>query len=454
MKRIIKFIKKNINILSVVLLVLISIVYMKLWFSVDENFSLNLVNYNFNGLLYWDSVDVHPPLYYILLKLFLSPFHGDFIQKMILSRIFSLITSLVAFVYIKKVINYFDIKIKWGYSLVLFLIIPNVIGIDNMNLSTLMNIRMYSMASMFVAMTLYYLLRFKVTASFKYLFLIFLTSTCAAYTHYYSAFMVGVLLISYMIVFLKNKEYKKVLSIILCGILVIISYVPWVIYGMTRQFSDLPYSQPFYKFAIEALFAICLLILFCWPCVKLYKSIDKSKKTDLLIIIYMNLIVLGTTSLYSLIKNPIFLFRYIYPSLIIIELISYSYCFGEISKNKIIINNRFINKLATLTLVIFIPLFSLVSFVHEVIRVDPISIMIYKNDKYLEKQKGNDVDISNIKNYVQPYDINRSMLNYDVQYSMFIHHEGKRTIVNDKKRADIDNGVPNAVHRKNVFYVK
>lgn len=448
------FVRKNINILSVILLILISIVYMKLWFSVDENFSLNLVNYNFRDLLYWDSIDVHPPLYYIILKLFLSPFHGDFIQKMILSRIFSLITSLIAFVYIKKIINYFEIRIKWGYSLVLFLIIPNVIGIDNMNLSTLMNIRMYSMASMFVAMTLYYLLKFKNYTKISNLILVCISSICAAYTHYYAAFMVGVLMISYLIVFFKNKEYKKTVSMMICGIIVMVSYIPWVVFGMTRQFSDLPYSQPFYKFAIEALFAVCLLVLFCWPCVKLYKSLEYNKKIDLLIIIYMNIIVLGTTSVYSLLKNPIFLFRYIYPSLIIIELISYSYCFNKISRKESIIDNKAINKLATITLVVLVPLFSLISFVHEVVRVDPISIMIYKNDKSLEKQKGNDVDISSVRNYVKPYDINRSMLNYDVQYSMFIHHEGKRTIVNDKKRADIDNGVPNAVHRKNVFYVK
>ncbi|TMT01286.1 glycosyltransferase family 39 protein [Apilactobacillus kunkeei] len=448
------FVKKHINCLSICFLILISVAYMKLWFSVDENFSLNLVNYNFKDLLYWDSIDVHPPLYYIFLKVFLSPFHGDFIQKMILSRVFSLITSLIAFVYIKKIINYFEIKIKWGFSLALFLIIPNVIGIDNMNLSTLMNIRMYSMASMFVAMTFYYLLRFKTFHRINNLILTYISAVCASYTHYYSAFMVGILLISYLIVFFRSKEYKKSIYILICGFFVMLSYVPWVLYGMTKQFRDLPYSQPFYKFALEALFAAGLIILFCWPCVKLYRELSDTKKVDLLIIIYTNLIVLGTTSLYSLIKDPIFLFRYIYPSLIIIELISYSYCFNKISKKDIIINNKVANKIICFVLVFGIPAFSIVSFVHEVVRVVPISAMIYKNDRMLSEQKGKDVNISYVKNYIKPYDINHSMLNYDVQYSMFIHHEGRKTIVNDKKRADIDNGVPNAVHRKNVFYVK
>lgn len=446
--------KKHINFLSICLLILVSITYMKLWFSVDENFSLNLVNYNFSDLLYWDSVDVHPPLYYIILKLFLSPFHGDFIQKIILSRIFSLITSLIAFVYIKKIINYFEIKIKWGFSLVLFLIIPNVIGIDNMNLSTLMNIRMYSMASMFVAMTLYYLLRYKTSSKIKNLILTYVSAVCASYTHYYSAFMVGLLLISYLIVFYRSKERRKSIYIIICGLLVMLSYVPWILYGMTRQFSDLPYSQPFYKFAIQALFSSGMIILFCWPCFKLYRELSYEKKVDLLIIIYTNVIVLGTTSLYSLVKSPIFLFRYIYPSLLIIELISYCYCFNKFSKKCSIIDNKVINKMISYVFIFVIPAFSILSFSHEVIKVIPISLMIYKNDKMLSDQKGKDVNITYVRNYVKPYDINHSMLNYDVQYSMFIHHEGRKTIVNDKNRADIDNGVPNAVHRKNVFYVK
>lgn len=439
-----KFVHKNINVLSIFFLLIVSIVYMKLWFSGDESFTLHLIDFNYGGLLYHDSLDVHPPLYYILLKFIVSPFRDNFIHEVIVGRLFSLVTSLISVLYLKKIIEYLGLKMKFGYSLFIFLLIPNVIGIDNMNLSPLLMLRMYSLAGMFVIMTFYYCIKFRQSDSLLNLFFILIFSECAAYTHYYAAFMVGIMMISYFVYFAYIKNYDKAIKLCISGILVIVGYIPWILYGMARQFKDLPYGQPFYKFAIEVIFAIMLIVLFTIPLYKLYEKVSQSKKIDIIILMIVNIVVLLMTSAYSLFKNPIFLFRYLYPSLIIIEFIGFSYFVYNVfyTDKKV---KGFFMKSSLLVCVILIPIFSGISLIHEIVRVQPISMAIYKNDMKISESKEKYIDLGKISTYVKPYDINGSMVNYHGQYSMFVKHLDKVPFVTDKTTEKIDNGFPNVV---------
>ena len=84
-------------------LVFLTISKASIWF--DEAFSAYIIRFNFAEIWHYTSVDVHPPLYYFLLKIW-SIFFGssDFVLRS-LSAFFGVLTIILAYFLVKRLYN-------------------------------------------------------------------------------------------------------------------------------------------------------------------------------------------------------------------------------------------------------------------------------------------------------------------------------------------------------------
>lgn len=410
-----------------------------MWISLDEYFTLEMVKRTYSGIVYVDSFDVHPPLYYIVLKFLLNiflPFKHTIILDIIFSRLFSVVCSLVMVHFLIKINSYFGITIKKHVQYVLFFLVPNVLSVDNMNFSPSTNIRMYALATMFVVLTMYFCLKYNNSSKFVYQIFIILFADLAAYTHYYAAVVAGLFIFFYFVYYLMKKNLKKCLSYLLSGILFFVIYIPWIIFGMTNQFREFVFKAPLYKTLVEFIAALIIVFIFIFPFMLLFKRVQNDKKIDLIIVLLVNITILISTTAYSFIKSPIFLIRYVYPALIIFEFISVCYAYQMfINKEN---DHKKITKAIMYSIVFVMPFVSVVSLVHEVVVVLPISVNLYKNDKILANTNKKYVNIDNVKYHVKEFDFNGSKINDDTEYALYLQSVGKVGFVTDKKRYKYD----------------
>ena len=164
-----------------------------LWF--DEVFSWNLTLDSFYVILVRTSNDIHPPVYYYILKLWNIVF-GDSVFSM---RFLSALCSSLAVFYIypvsRKILN----PLNSFIVVILYCISP-------LNLYYSQEVRMSAMNLLFNSASVYYLIKlmdFKPTLNAvfrnKYTHLFILFTSLAIYTHYFSIFILitGVLYVLY-----------------------------------------------------------------------------------------------------------------------------------------------------------------------------------------------------------------------------------------------------------------
>lgn len=422
---------------SIILIMIIILLYTKIWLSPDEQFTINLVNHNFMSIIKLDSFDVHPPLYYLLLKTFLSiTFANKFnlVIIIIFSRIFSLICSILLCIYINKIFKLIGFHLNTINLMLLLTIIPNSLGYDNTSLQPVIDIRMYSLAALFVVLTWYFLIKHTITGNNKYLILILFFSICSEYTHYFSAMMSGILLFLYCILYIIRHQYKKSLSIILIGILFFISYIPWIFYSAAKQFNKVSSGNYWISNSalLKNLIIICfIIILLLIPYYSLRQRISNIYKAHLDIIIYMNIIVLLISYSISVYKQPILLLRYMYPSIIIYELIVFSYILYLFYNN--IINNKFIFMILLLLVSSF-----LFSFTREIFYVFPINIKIDNIYMKMDNINHYKVSIDTLKKpKLELENKNPTIDTLDVQYVMYLYSIHKNVVIDNKTKAKI-----------------
>lgn len=418
------------NIIAVMLVIIISIVYMKLWFSMDEYYTLDLVHSSYGGMLYKDTFDVHPPLYYIMLKAFFQItlfFHHSIIYEVVLGRVFSIIFSLLTVIFLIKINKLIGINLSRATQFIMFLILPVVISAENINLSPFINIRMYALAGFFVSVTWYNLLKYENNGSNLSLFLMTIGGVLSAYTHYYAAFIVGLMLIVAFFHHLFNRDFDKAKKYFYSGVLTILMFLPWVFYAFPNQFRKVNYGQPLFKTLAEIILALIFVFVSIMIYRKMFKGLPSISRFHHGSLIVINLIVLIVSLSYSIMKSPIFLFRYIYPSIL---LLMFSVLCLIIQKFKNSERTNYLEKMVVGCL-LFI---SLASFLNEIVLVRPISIRLIKNDQNLSSVKSKYVNIDKLKYTIPKYDVNNSYMNDDVQVGFYLRSIGKVPYVTDRER--------------------
>lgn len=205
-----------------------------LWF--DESYSIAIANHPFNEIWTIGSYDVHPVLYYFMIKIVMLITNGSVICVRLFSSLPLIIMAVLGYTHIRK-----DFGEKAGMLFSFFsLFLPACLIYSS-------EIRMYTWAMLFVTiMTIYTYRIFKGNGNLNKNWTIFsIFSLASAYTHYYAlaiAFLINVtLFIYYLRKTYKNRSKKGSIYFenfkrsAISAAFQLLGYTPWLIV-LIRQF--------------------------------------------------------------------------------------------------------------------------------------------------------------------------------------------------------------------------
>lgn len=186
-------------------------------YSFDESYTMSLIQYSFTDIWRITSLDVHPPLYYFMLKSY-TLIAGE---TQTAARVFSWLGIVGIFL-----LGLFPIRRFWNDKVCLsFILLMSVLPVTQY---LTVDIRMYSWAMFFVtaASLSAYSIFLKPTMR-GYLFLL-LTTLSASYTHYYGFIGSMVIFFLLFIVLFLSKKSKTWKPLIAVFFLLLIGFSLWV----------------------------------------------------------------------------------------------------------------------------------------------------------------------------------------------------------------------------------
>ncbi len=292
----------------------------------DESFTINLVRKGWKEIIYFTSLDVHPPLYYLVVKLFVTVLGGAdaslFVWHLV-SYLFYIGLLVMSACFFTK---YFDARLSL-FVTVMLCSVPNM-------LPYALQLRMYSMCMFLIAASFYlvYIIINDVQKNGRiafnvYWWLLMLVNVAVAYTHYFAAIAVvgsSLFLLIYLL-FFKEINKKALLKTWFWHVLgMFVLYLPWIPV-LLKQMRDIDgnywiaplteaalheypsilfeMNSPELKLLLMAFFVIGFFLL-------VYVSVLERKYLWLWgcygIILFWFVLLVG----YSVLKNPVLVDRY------------------------------------------------------------------------------------------------------------------------------------------------
>lgn len=321
MKQLWSFIEHKYQLIYMMLVVVSILLYLLLaidcsvW--ADEAYTMVMIKHSFSEIVKITAADVHPPLYYILLKIFLIPFGDSLFMAEVFSIVPFVLILAVGGIQLKKL---FNTKIAVLF-MALFFLYPYTMTYAS-------EIRMYSLAAFFVFMTALYAFRSWCCGRWLDWGLCAVFGVCSAYTHYYAMASVGIIygLLFLAIVIGKKQRIGKWFSMM---IFTIVLYLPWLKY-FTQQLSykvNHEYWIPPITvktlmsyvcdiFSSKGVSAFVLYAGSCYAVAFIYILLKKNRK-DILIALSALAVPCGTILIgivASVVVRPVFVSRYCIPS--------------------------------------------------------------------------------------------------------------------------------------------
>lgn len=290
------------------------------WF--DESFSVSLARRSVPELIRITGMDVHPPLYYLAVKLFITVF-GD-------SLFVYHLPSLLCYVALMGIsVLFFHRNFNARLSLLVTTAFCSVPGM----LEHALWIRMYSMAMLLVISGFFvaYLIMKKCDGDISFASLwkhwtgLALINVAAAYTHYFAGVAAaGISLFLLVYVLLKKKRVQALIPwLIHCAIMVVL-YLPWlpILFKQMSRIDGNFWIEPLSEMALhtypELVFSMkndtsrqLLIIIFLTGCFLFLVYFSKETKNIWVagcfaVILFWLAFGIG----YSVLKNPILVNRY------------------------------------------------------------------------------------------------------------------------------------------------
>ena len=301
-----------------VLLQIVSIFSKETW--VDEAFSLAMIRHDYAEMIELTARDVHPPLYYIILKSGVEAVQ--------------LIWPAAPAVYLAKMISFLPyglllifcvtkVRRRWGLEVmglwaVCIVAMPRMIvyGVE---------IRMYSYALLFVTIAYFCTDELMRADNIRTWILFTAMALAAAYTHYFALVAAGALYFMLLLHFLTGRQTKQVVWTVLSGLTVAAGYLPWLLifirqlrtvggdYWIPQITSGTVAGYVYFAFGNGVLFVLCILVVSRLLSALRFRSTDGTGEMLALmgigVPIITALIGLGA----SLLVRPIFIPRYLVP---------------------------------------------------------------------------------------------------------------------------------------------
>jgi len=190
----------------------------------DEAFSLAKIQHSWGDLIYFCIIDVHPPFYYIVLKIGSLVFGSSIAVMRMVSVFPTILMVILVCIFLKK-----EFSDKAALIFLLSCIASGTIT------RYAIEIRMYSWALFFVTMMAVTAWYFFKTGKKRWWAALLLCALGAAYTHYYAMIAAA---IGYILLFLYALKFRKerIVPMVVLGISGIVLYLPWLPI-LIRQFS-------------------------------------------------------------------------------------------------------------------------------------------------------------------------------------------------------------------------
>lgn len=294
--------------------------------SVDEWFTKGLLNMNLMDMMRIISIDVHPPLYYLINKSIIEIF--SLLNISINSIILVKIASIIPY-FIILALSFTVIRKEYGwYASGLFSFSLISMGIF---LTYYLTARMYTWALVFALLsfiTVKYLLK---NPCLKNWIMLSIFSVLGVYTIYMSAFSsIAIYIILFLYFIIKDKSQIK--NFFISCILNVVLYIPWIIklYRQTSQVHEdywieleslnqiiNTYTFVFPNFGEDMISYVFLIILIAIA-ICLIKRFYDTKDIDDFYILSGILVFIGTITLFvltSIFYKPIIVDRILIPSM-------------------------------------------------------------------------------------------------------------------------------------------
>ena len=299
----------------------------------DEGFTIDLAQKSIPGIISGTAADVHPPLYYLLVKIAYEIFGKQ-------GWVFHLVSLIPCVVII--IFSMTTIWKKFGGSASVILITLACLSANAVRNNV--EVRMYSWGALFVLLSFYSLYGILEKNRVKDYLLFGLFSLAAAYTHYYCLISVAFFYLVLLVRALVSRKENLKKTLITC-VLTVIGYLPWF-FIMLRTLTAKTESYwieeiPTFQESIQELFSgqfplwLWCLIAVAFIFALLYETriikIEKTNKeqygirvdisafhiTDRVVFLIAGIIsVIGTIGFgitISELIRPFYLVRYIYP---------------------------------------------------------------------------------------------------------------------------------------------
>lgn len=327
-----------------------------IWY--DELFTMGLVKQPLGKLISMTARDVHPPLYYLLLKLFLLPLNGmgaGLYAQTAAAKLFSVLPFFFCLLYgITKVRKNFGMLTAGLFSFLL-LSMPQIAGYT-------VEIRMYGWGLFFVTAGMLH--AYELTkeegnepgeakgeldlfgnfhkGGFSNWIFLTIYSLAACYTHYFACVAACMIYVYLLAAFLQqHKLKKKIKAYLLSGLCCVAGYLPWIISAVRFQVGQVSSSywiQPlswrtlggcvkflftpsFANDKLNVFLAVVLFLLYgillascLW---RLKKGQEKGKSREIIFLTGCIFLLAGSVGfgfLVSFLLRPIFVYRYMIPA--------------------------------------------------------------------------------------------------------------------------------------------
>lgn len=326
-----------------------------IWY--DELFTMGLANQSFGELVSITARDVHPPLYYLIVKLFLiisGTAGGSITEQVAVAKLVSVLPFFLCSVYAAaKVRKYFGM-LTAGLFNFLLLTMPQMADYT-------VEVRMYGYAVFFITAGMLHAYELAGiekresaqeaesrpgTVFFKkrYINWILLTvySLAACYTHYFACVAACMIYLYLLMVFLINRRLKQeIKAYLVSGLCCAAAYLPWIVSAVTLQVGQVKnnyWIQPLsfrtlggcIKFLFKPAFsneklnilaAVLLFLIYGMLVTGLLVKWIKGKNADngkngfviSCISVLAGVVMFGFTA--SFLIRPVFVYRYMLPAM-------------------------------------------------------------------------------------------------------------------------------------------
>lgn len=202
---------------------------------IDEAYSIEFVREGVASIVASTAADVHPPLYYLILKVAEVLFGEN-------PAVYRLVSLLALYINL-LVIGATYVRRRWNNATAVFYVLW--FGAAYVTFERSVAIRMYSWAALFVTAAAIFLLEYYEKGKMRDYVLGIIMTLAAMYTHYYAVFAVFVAWVMVLVAVLWRKR-ERIGKVILAGGVIAVGYLPWmsVVANQTKSVKSDYWIQP------------------------------------------------------------------------------------------------------------------------------------------------------------------------------------------------------------------